>query len=359
MPYVPYSDDVETPFPDEARITAEIVAKMGQMQRDNADKHRHAHRDAHAKSHAILKGRLRVHDGLDDDLAQGIFSTPGEYDVLARLSSAPSDIHTDQIPAPRGFAIKVIGVPGDRLSSDLGGSNQDFLLVNIPVLAFGDVGKYQELLGPLEAKAKAPESLQRLGTAAARGVVGVVEALGRDPGATLQGLASNNDVMLADTFHSQAAIRYGDRIAKISLTPDGPVESLAGQKIGRGFSAMRDAIAEWFSENGATYTLRAQLCTDLDAMPVEDAAILWDPEASPHHPVATLTFPPQDPYSPGRRVWGDDHLAFNPWNGVTAHRPLGSIMRVRKPAYEQSSLQRHALNCVPRMEPDTLSEIPD
>ena len=57
------------------------------------------------------------------------------------------------------------------------------------------------------------------------------------------------------------------------------------------------------------------------------------------------------------RVAGDDRLAFNPWNGVEAHRPLGSIMRVRKLAYESSSRQRHDLNAVARREPDSLADL--
>ena len=31
----------------------------------------------------------------------------------------------------------------------------------------------------------------------------------------------------------------------------------------------------------------------------------------------------------------DDGLSFSPWHGLAAHRPLGSIMRVRQAAYEQ------------------------
>jgi hypothetical protein len=54
--------------------------------------------------HAVLKGEMNVHDGLPSELRQGLFAKPGLYGVVARLSSAPSDIHSDRIPAPRGFA---------------------------------------------------------------------------------------------------------------------------------------------------------------------------------------------------------------------------------------------------------------
>ena len=122
---------------------------------------------------------------------------------------------------------------------------------------------------------------------------------------------------------------------------------------------MRDAVVDHFRHAGATYELRAQLCVDPNTMPVEDAAVLWDATLSPHRAIAILTFPPQDAYAPARQVHGDDHLAFNPWNGVATHRPLGGIMRIRKAAYESSSGQRHRLNAVARREPRSLDEIPD
>lgn len=111
-----YHDDVEVPVENEAEISQRIVERMAATQAENADRHRHAHRDAHAKSHAILTGQLTVHDDLPHELAQGIFATPGTHEVVARLSSAPGDIHSDEIPAPRGFALKIIDVEGERLS---------------------------------------------------------------------------------------------------------------------------------------------------------------------------------------------------------------------------------------------------
>lgn len=354
-----YSDAIETQQPDEGRIVREIVAHMAANQARNAERHRHAHRDAHAKSHAVLKGRMTVHAGLAPELAQGIFAEPRDYEIVARLSSAPGDIHTDEVPAPRGFAIKVLGVEGERLSPELGGTNQDFLMVNFPILAFGTVEKYQKMLTLLERNAGSPDALQKLVAAAARGTSGVIDALGGTPNATLIGLGRDHAHMLGETFHTQAAIRYGEHVAKLSLAPSGEVAKLTGQQVKGGFSAMRDAVARHFSGSGASYELCAQLCTDIESMPVEDAAILWDPDTSPHRPVATLHFGPQDAYAPARQVHGDDHLAFNPWNGVAAHRPLGSIMRVRKAAYESSSAQRHRLNAVPRAEPRSLADIPD
>ncbi len=352
-----YHDDVEVPVENEAEISQRIVERMAATQAENADRHRHAHRDAHAKSHAIITGQLTVHDDLPHELAQGIFATPGTHEVVARLSSAPGDIHSDEIPAPRGFALKIIGVEGERLSPDLGGANQDFLMVNFPTLAFGTVTKYEDMLDILEKNASNPAAAQKAVSAAARGIASITEKLGRTPGATVQGLANDYSHMLGETFYTQAAIRYGDHVAKMSLAPTGEVAELTGVDVGDDFDAMRTAVVRHFMTKGATYELRAQLCTDLKTMPVEDAAVLWDEDESPFRVVATVRFDPQDVGGPARRVAGDDHLAFNPWNGVEAHRPLGSIMRVRKLAYESSSRQRHDLNAVARREPDSLADL--
>ncbi|MCK6095918.1 catalase family protein [Micrococcus sp. EYE_162] len=358
---VRFTPDVEHPAEREETITREILEQMGEAQRRAAGRHRHAHRDAHAKSHAILKATLEVHEGLAPELTQGIFARPGRYEAVARLSSAPGDIHTDRTPAPRGWALKVLGVEGERLLSEPAGHNQDFLMVNFPTLAFGTVGRYQEMLGLLEKNSQNPELLQRLATGAARVVRGAVEAVGGTPSATLQGLGRDNAHVLGETYFTQGALRYGDHIAKVSLAPESAnVRALTGQDMDvEDFSSIRDVVADFFSREGAEYTLRAQLATDLEQMPVEDASVLWDEEQAPHQPVATLRIAPQDTYSPRRRVYGDDVLTFNPWNGVVEHQPLGSIMRVRKRAYEQSTRYRHEFNDRPAPEPTSLDEIPD
>lgn len=358
--YVRYAPDVERRDPDEERLTAEILEIMATTNRQAFERHRHAVRDAHAKSHGFLKGELIVPE-LPDHLRQGLFARPATYPMAIRLSSAPGDIHSDTIPAPRGMAIKVVGVEGDRLLPQDNGRNQDFLLVNIPVLSFGTIGKYRQLVGLLETNAQNPAFLQRAMAGVARGVEAAIEAFGVEPGATLRGLARENDHLLGEIYHSMAAIRFGDYIAKISAAPlSENVQALMGKDVGTVTdSTMRDLVVEHFREQGAKYQLRAQLCTDLEKMPVEDAAVLWPKDLSPHQVIATLRIPPQDAYSPARRVYGDDVLSFNPWHGIREHQPLGSIMRVRIAAYERSTRYRHEMNAQPRVEPTSIAAIPN
>lgn len=356
-----YTSDVEIVDEAEARLTHEIVEQMAASNRCAFERHRHAIRDAHAKSNGLLVGELVVHGGLAPALRQGIFAEPKTYPVVARLSSSPGDIHSDKIPAPRGVALKVIGVDGERLSPEIGGANQDFLMVNFPVLAFGTIPRYKQMLSLLDANAHAPDTFQRLVAGTARGAKELMLALGATPGATLEGLARDHHHPLGETYHTQAAIRFGDYIAKLALAPKSAnVRALAGRSLTDLHDAsMRDAVSGHFAAQGAEYELSAQLCVDLATMPVEDAAVRWPDDLSPPRPIATVRFAPQASASPGRQVHGDDLLSFNPWNGIAAHRPLGGIMRIRRAVYERSSTYRHTMNARPRIEPAQASDIPD
>lgn len=361
MRYVKYGPDVEAMAQDEAALTKDILGEMAATSRNTFDLRRHAFRDAFAKSHGILKGEISVSADLPDHLRQGAFARAATYPVVVRLSSISGDIVSDTIPAARGMAIKLIGVDGKRLLPEDAGHNQDFLLANIPVFAPGTPALYKKLINTNKTIAGTPELVQRGLAAAARGVEAAEEALGAEPSALVQQAARNNANLLGETYHTQAAIRFGDYIAKLSAAPlSANVKALTDKKVGEvGNSTMRDLVVEHFRREGAEYQLRAQLCVDLDRMPVEDTSVLWREDLSPQQPIATLRIPPQEAYSSARRVFGDDVLSYTPWNGIEEHRPLGAIMRVRKSVYEQSSLFRHKMNVQPRIEPKSIGEIPD
>ena len=361
LTYVRYSDAVETKQPDEDQLIENIVASMSRVNLRAFDQRRHATRDAHAKSHGVLRGELTVYDALPDHLRQGVFRAPRTYPVIARLSSAPGHVQSDAVPAPFGFALKLIGVEGKKvLPGHEDEATQDFLLVNHPTIPFGDVATYWKTQRLLEAQGDPPELVQRAAATVAGGVNAALKLAGHG-NPFLEALAAPRTNMLGETFHSMAALRYGDYFGKISLAPlSDSVKNLTGQALdAKGDSVVRDLVVDFFRKSGAEYELRVQLCTDLARMPVEDASIPWPPEESPHQPVGKITFAPQEAYSPARRVYADDVLSFNPWHCLPDHRPLGSIMRVRVKAYEASSKFRHEMNARRREEPRGIGELPD
>ncbi len=217
--YAPYHPDLEQPFPGEEELTRQVVAAMQHANEQVASKHRHGLRDAHAKSHGVLTGELRVRPDLPEHLRQGLFAEPRACPVIVRLSTAPGDLRSDQVPVQRGFAIKVIGVSGDRAIDD-GFVTQDFLLVNHPTLPFGTIGDYAKLQKILEKQPGQSDSQLQISGLAARTAARVLTRAGRPIPPSVETLAAANHHILGETFHSMAAIRYGNYIAKISAAPE-------------------------------------------------------------------------------------------------------------------------------------------
>ncbi|MCX6602781.1 MAG: catalase family protein [Acidobacteria bacterium] len=351
-PWIQYDDGIEVEQPNEAAQIAAIVESMGRVGGAVFDQHRHALRNAHAKSLGILTGVLTVRPDLPDELSQGIFKPGRRYEVVARLSSAPGNMHADGERTIKGIALKVMGVEG--------AGTQKFLMANLPILPFGTVAAYMAFQRDMEERVSRKKTAAMVVPELANAAATVLEAVGL-PNRTLEAVGATARHILGETFHTMAALRFGRYVAKVSLAPESEnVKALTGQAvdIGESDSVYRDLVVAFFREQGAAYTLRVQMCLDLETMPVEDASVGWSSEESPFLTLGTVRFPMQEAYSPARRVYGDDVLSFNPWRGVVAHRPLGSIMRSRNAAYEASTRFRHEMNVRERVEPVGLLDVP-
>ena len=360
--YVPYSDSVEVEQPNEAEDTQAAIDAFREMAQFVYDKNRHAARGAHAKSHGILKGELQVYDNLPEELRQGMFKTPRVFPVILRYSTAPGDIAPDGIAAFRGLAIKVIGVEGEKLApGEPNAMTQDFLMVNGKSFAVADIAAFSKEIQLLAKVTKQPPGLQKAATTLARAASTPLRAVGVDVVGGVAGNAMPETHILGETYGTCAAIRYGDYIAKLIAAPVSEnLTALTGEGVDTGNpSVLRDLIVEFFRANSAEYELRAQLCTDLEKMPVEDASVEWSEDESPYRAVARIFIPAQEAYSPARRVYADDVLSFTPFHCLAEHRPLGSVMRARKASYEDSSRYRHQMNAQPRIEPQSIDELPD
>ena len=71
-------------------------------------------------------------------------------------------------------------------------------------------------------------------------------------------------------------------------------------------------------------------------MPIEDATVEWKEQDSPYLPVARIRIPRQRIDDAARTAWCEE-VAFNPWNSLTEHRPLGSLNRARRDIYRALS----------------------
>jgi hypothetical protein len=356
MPSSPvrYSPSVEVLHPDEQDTDRQLIEVLRGISQTTYKDSGHALRSVHAKSHGLLQAELEVAAGLPPTLAQGLFAHPGRYQAVMRFSTIPGDILDDSVSVPRGLAVKIIGVAGDRLPGSEGDTTQDFLLVEGPAFAAPTAKKF---LGSLKLLAKTTDKapgLKKALSAAWRGVEAIVESAGGESG-LLKTLGGHpEDHILGESFFSQVPIRYGDYIAKISIAPvSAELSALtnAPLNVNGKPNGLRDAVREFFAARTGIWELRAQLCTDLETMPVEDASIPWPEDNSPYIAVGRITVQPQDSWSDANVKAIDDGMSFNPWHGISAHQPLGSVMRARKAAYKMSAEFRGKRNGCPMHEP--------
>ncbi|MGK5080725.1 catalase family protein [Janthinobacterium sp. HLX7-2] len=372
-PPVPYDSRYEFEEEDERETRAQLLQTLHGISATTYADSGHATRSVHAKSHGLLRARLEVLDALAPELAQGIFAAPASFDVVIRISTIPGDMLDDKVSVPRGMAVKVIGVPGVQLSSldaesgDGNGdghapaSTQDFVLVNGPAFLAPSAKKF---LGSLKLLAsttdKAPRLKQALSTVL-QGTEKALEAVGGES-ATLKSLGGHPETHpLGETYYSQAPILYGNYMAKVALVPVSP--ELAALKdapvdLDDKPNGLREAVVAYFAGHAATWEVRIQLCRDIASMPLEDASVAWIEEDSPYLPVARITALPQAGWSEALSRAVDDGMAFSPWHGVLAHRPLGSIMRVRKAAYAMSARFRFERTGATAREPHDLDDFP-
>jgi hypothetical protein len=346
---------------DEAETTAALVETLRGISETTFKDYGHAVRSVHAKSHGLLRGEMTVPSGLSPALAQGAFARPGTYPVVMRFSTAPGDILDDSVSAPRGLALKIVGVEGERLPGSENELTQDFLMVNGPAFAAPNPKAFLKNLKLLAKTTDAPQGLKKAVSATLRGAEAVVESVG-GKSATLTSLGGQPLThILGDSYYTQAPFLYGRYVAKLSLAPVSPgLRALNGVKVDVGGkpNALRDATTEFFARESGEWEVRVQLCTNLDTMPIEDASVAWPEDESPYVAVARILVKRQPAWTEARSVAIDGALAFSPWHGLAAHRPLGGIMRVRKAAYEMSASFRASHNRCPVREPRTLDDLP-
>lgn len=359
-PAIRYSSAVEKPEADEAETIKGLNEQFHIIQEKTAKDYGSAVRGVHAKAHAIVKGRLDVLAGLPGPLAQGLFASSGSYDVLMRFSTLPGDILDDSISVPRGLAIKLFDVLGDRLPGSEADSTQDFILVNGPAFAAPTPKAFLANLKMLAKTTDTGEGLKKALSATLQVLDAALETVGvKSP--TIQTLGgAPNTHPLGETYYTQVPFRYGDHIAKLSLAPVSPnMTALTGDKVnasGRP-DALREDIGEVLIEQDSVWELRVQLCTDLEAMPIEDASIVWDEKQSPFVAVARITVPAQISWEHGASDGQDKAVAFSPWHGLAAHEPIGGVNRARKPTYEASAKFRGDFNGCPMHEPRALADV--
>jgi hypothetical protein len=355
-----YQPSFEQADADEAETTRGLIEALTRIQTKVYADSQHAERGVHAKSHGLLIGELEVLGGVAPELAQGLFAAPATYPVVMRLSTIPGDVLDDAVSTPRGMAMKVIGVPGARVKGSEGDVTQDFLLANGPAFAAPGPKKFLGNLKLLAATTDRAPGLKRVLSSVMRGAEKALEAVGAQS-STLMSLGGYPEVHpLGDSYFSQAPLLFGAYMAKLCVVPvSGSLRALVKAPVDLKDkpNGLRDAVSDFFRAQSGEWELRAQLCTDLSAMPIEDASKVWPEDQSPYRAVARVRFAPQAAWNEARRQAIDEGLAFSPWHALAAHRPLGAVMRVRKLAYEVTARMRAERNGRALTEPRNIADL--
>lgn len=301
-----------------------------------------ARRDAHPKAHGCVKAFVEVEQGLDPRDQVGVFSQPGKvYPAWVRLSNGSFSMQSDLVGDIRGFALKLMEVPGEKvLEHKRSAQTQDFLFINSPTMFVRTPLDYVELaektfdgnpatfflsLDPREWK------IREL-----RNLLGAVSKQPMNP--------------LRSRYWSTTPYAWGEGVAvKHSVRPcDG--EDVEGRIGDESEDFLREAMGVHLTQTQGCFEFLVQRQEDAEAMPIEDATIAWQEEYSPFVKVATVRIPMQA-FDTAEQDELCEHLSFNPWHTLPEHRPLGNINRTRRIVYDMISAYRHQLNGVTEREP--------
>ena len=356
MAYLRYAPDIERPEIDEQRTIDGIIDGMIQQSQTVEAREGHAVRASHAKSTACVVGELTVAEGLPPELAQGLFARAGTYPVAVRFAQGPGETLGDRVSTHRGMSIKLFGVEGEKLPGHVE-DVQDFVLASGPTFPSGTAKGFLRDGSVIGKSAALPE-----------GAKSAVSSLARNLNRVIGGSSAMADFFghsfghpLAEAYYSQAPMRWGDHVAKIAAFPATPAQAgLADWRLDphRDEDGFRHAAVDFFADQDIAFELRAQLWSDADTQPIEDASVEWKEADSPYRTIATIRLPRQPAYSPERVRYFDEMMTFRPAHSLAAHRPLGSVMRARLQVYRALSDFRHVENDIPAATPARIEEIP-
>src|SRR5262249_37623785 len=123
-----------------------IVAMIKRAIQGHFDEGRRpARRDAHAIDNGCVRALFRIDRDLPKHLQHGVFKPGEEYRAWIGCSNGNSDLRRRWWPDPRGFAIKLCGIDGDKLMDDEK-RTQDLILISHPSFFVDDLERYRRTL---------------------------------------------------------------------------------------------------------------------------------------------------------------------------------------------------------------------
>lgn len=370
--------DLERAPDGEAEQIEQIVAlTRAQLKRRYTDKNARVLRGVHPKSHGCVAATFTLSKTIPENLRVGVFAQPGhKYEAVIRFSNAAALVTADSAVkngkinhGSRGMAIKLIDVDGVPLMPTGGPPIQDFLLINQPAFAFANVVDYLALSDILQKnnddasrffeRVKDPDPKIRATTIKTAGIAGkIASPIGPldppppppAPGQPPTPVSFQQPPLspLDNRYFSGSPFLFGEgRAAKFSARPVAPKEGSPTDVSDPDY--LRHALHERLTGDAAkdvvfTFEVQVRDAASLEDTldpDIENASFVWDEAKYPFVPVGEIRIPPQEFDTP-ELVERCERLIFSPWHGITEHRPLGGINRLRKAVYDASSVARGA-----------------
>jgi catalase len=276
------------------------------------------------KTVACVDAEFRVHEEIPAELRHGLFSQPTSYPATLRFANASN--MDDSKKDIRGLSIRVSNVEGSVLWGEPG--LQDFVLNSYPALF---VATPEDFLSFIRARQQGHELRFFLNPL--------------DPH-----LKSFWIVFKARKRHlSPLDIRYWSTVpfrlgetdglvVKYSVTPCSSYKTT--KAVNAGENQLRAAIKAHLQQEAACFQFGIQVQKDPEAMPIEDASVIWNEDVSPFQAVATITIRNQD-FDNQESLAACERSSFNPWQSLAAHAPLGRMNAVRRLVYANAAKLRN------------------
>lgn len=287
------------------------------------------------KTISCLNGDFEVSDKLPAQLQHGLFATPATYPVMARFANATK--FDDSEKDLRGMSIKVSGIKGETLWGEQG--IQDFIFNSHPALF---VATPEEFLAFMRARQKGSTwSLVKFFLSPfdphIKALSTVLKARSKHKSPADIRYYSTVPSALDSRIQPSGELPEDTQAIKYALTPCSNYKT--DQPVDKGENQLRSALRQHLNRAPVCYSLEVQLQTDPEAMPLEDASVIWDEKYSPFVPVATLTFN-QQKFEDEASLNACERTSFNPWQSLPAHTPLGRMNAVRKAVYAAGASHR-------------------
>lgn len=329
----------EYPGPNEIKVVNTIVKMLkAQMLRMYPKGKVLQRRQVHAKVNGCVKAEFIVRPDLAEELKVGLFKEAKSYPAWIRFSNGDTHLYKDAKKDFRGFAIKLMNVPGRKL--DLNHpeiTSHDFIMMNNKTFFVRDVHEFAKVLYVVTT----PHTIRTIPRK-------IAIALSNVPLMLRAGKAKTNIKHPAEIpYFSTTAYRFGDetRAVKYGVFPSVNNKLLYPDLTGDNF--LHANMTATVKEHSLEYDFCIQFQTDPAKMPIEDPTVEWTSEFIK---LARIRIPKQAIDTKERIEFGEN-LSFNTWHALAEHRPLGVINRVRKFIYEEMYDFRHESNNIKDEEP--------